>query len=56
MKKTAQEMIEKDYFEAVEVMEDRAVEVDQNWEEETTTYIFEDGSKIIDCCGELTAE
>lgn len=27
---------------------------DQDWENETTIYNFDDGSKIKDCCGELS--
>ena len=36
--------------------EENHVDVDQDWDNETTTYIFEDGSKL-ECCGpELTAK
>lgn len=33
---------------------DAAVSVDQDWDNETTTYVFNDGSELVDCNGHLT--
>ena len=35
------------YIEAYEVMEERAVDVDQDWKNMTTTYFFGDDSVIV---------
>lgn len=44
----------KNYDDICNLLQNKAIEVNQDWDAETTTYIFEDGSKIEDCNGFLT--
>lgn len=30
--------------------------IDQDWEAETTTYTFEDGSRLVDCNGAMQVQ
>lgn len=42
------------YTDQIAACTDECGDPDQNWEAETTTYAFDDGSKIADCNGVLT--
>lgn len=41
------EAVSRNASEAVELAEKRAVAADQNWEEESTTYVFDDNSVLV---------
>jgi protein-arginine kinase activator protein McsA len=46
----AQQIAETNHYNAADVMEALTnVEGDQDWENESTTWTFEDGSKIVVC-------
>lgn len=40
---------------AMNTAEAIAKNVEQNWEEETTTYLFEDDSKLVVCGADVSA-
>ena len=42
------------YADVISAADRDSVSVDQSWSDESTTYTFEDGSKIVDKVGELT--
>lgn len=47
--------ISRNVSDAVNRAEPLAVEVNQNWEEETTTYVFDDGSILLVTGGQLNS-
>ena len=47
--------ISRNVSDAVNRAEPLAVEVNQNWEEETTTYVFDDGSVLLVTGGQLNS-
>lgn len=47
-KTTASKIAKKPYFEAYELADKLAIEIDQDWEREETIYYFEDSSALID--------
>ena len=44
-----------DYESAIVDAQNQAITIEQDWEYETTTYIFVDKSCLVDCNGVLTA-